>query len=210
MAAPLVVTINGSPVAGSSVAKLLDAFATGAREGGATVEGFDCHALDVRPCIACGPDATPGYCIFHDDMDRVYDALERAHAIAAGSPVYFDNVSAPFKALIDRCNCVTPLVTLPGGGTGLRPKWARTRHGVFVTACSADHTYEWAERTVRGWFKWVGAKWGETIAWQHADDDPGSVPGTLLDHARATGRRLATSPPLPAEPSRPDGRRTSS
>lgn len=203
MAPPLVVTINGSPVRGSSVSKLLAAFAEGAREAGATVESFDCHALHVRPCVACGPDATPGYCIFHDDMDRVYDALERSHAIAAGSPVYFDNVSAPFKALVDRCNCVTPLVTLPGGGTDLRPKWTRTRHGVFVTACSADHTYEWAERTVRGWFKWVGAKWQETIAWRHADDDRGSVPEPLVQLAREAGRRVTVLPPLPTVPAPP-------
>lgn len=208
MASRLVVVINGSPLPDSSVSKLLAALAAGAREGGAEVAGFDCHALSVKPCVACGPDATGGYCIFHDDMDRVYAALERAHAVVAGSPVYFDTVSAPFKALIDRCNCVTPLVTLPGGGTGFAPKWARTRRGVFVTACSSSHTHELAERTVRGWLKWVGAKWQETILWKHPDDERGSVPAELVEHARAVGRSLAASPPLAAEPpgSPPAGR----
>lgn len=199
MAAPLVVIVNGSPLATSSVSRLLAALAEGAREGGAELARFDCHALAIRPCVACGPDATSGYCIFHDDMDGVYAALERAHAVVAGSPVYFDTVSAPFKALIDRCNCVTPLVTLPGGGTACVPKWARTRRGVFVTACSSDHTHELAERTVRGWLKWVGAKWQETILWQHPDDDLGSVSEALLAHARQVGRALAASPPLAAE-----------
>lgn len=203
MAAPLVVVINGSPLPASSVSKLLDSLADGAREGGAEVARFDCYALSIRPCVACGPDATSGYCIFHDDMDRVYAALERAHAVVAGSPVYFDTVSAPFKALIDRCNCVTPLVTLPGGGTGCVPKWARTRRGVFVTACSSSHTHELAERTVRGWMKWVGAKWQETILWQHPDDDLGSVPPALLARAREAGRELAASPPLAADPPGP-------
>jgi len=208
--APLVVVINGSPLPDSSVSKLLAALAEGARAGGADVAAFDAYALSVRPCVACGPDATSGYCIFHDDMDRVYAALERAHAVVAGSPVYFDTVSAPLKALIDRCNCVTPLVTLPGGGTALVPKWARTRRGVFVTACSSNHTHELAERTVRGWMKWVGAKWQETILWKHADDDRGSVPAELLEHARAVGRALPASPPLPAEPPPPPpaGRRS--
>lgn len=200
--APLVVVVNGSPLADSSVSKLLAALAAGAREGGAEVERFECHALSVKPCVACGPDATSGYCIFHDDMDRVYAALERAHAVVAGSPVYFDTVSAPLKALIDRCNCVTPLVSLPGGGTGFAPKWVRTRRGVFVTACSSDHTHELAERTVRGWLKWVGAKWQETIVWSHPDDARGSVPAGLLARAHDLGRRLATSPPLEPEPRR--------
>jgi multimeric flavodoxin WrbA len=194
--APLVVVINGSPLADSSVSKLLAALAAGAREGGAEVAAFDCHALSVKPCVACGPDATPGCCIFHDDMDRLYAALERAHAVVAGSPVYFDSVSAPFKAVIDRCNCVTPLVTLPDGRTDCVPKWARTRRGVFVTACSSNHTHEHAERTVRGWLKWVGAKWQESIVWKHPDDERGSVPADLVEYARGVGRQLALSPPL--------------
>ena len=74
----------------------------------------------MRPCVACGPEPTAGYCIFHDDMDAVYAALERAHAMAVGSPVYFDTVSAQLKLVIDRCNCVTPLVRLPARRRGLR------------------------------------------------------------------------------------------
>lgn len=206
MAAPLVVVLNGSPLADSSVSKLLAALAEGAREAGAEVRAFDCHALAVKPCVACGADATPGWCIFHDDMDPVYAALEAAHAVVAGSPVYFDTVSAPFKAVMDRCNCLTPLVTLPGGGTDFVPKWPRTRRGVFVTACSSDHTHELAERSVRGWMKWVGAKWQETILWKHPDTGLGTVPAELLAHARATGRALAASPPLePEAPARPAG-----
>ncbi len=209
MTARLLVTVNGSPLAEGAVSRLLAALAEGAREGGAGVESFEAHAMGIKPCIACGPDATSGFCIFHDDMDRLYDALERAHAVVAGSPVYFDGVSAPLKALIDRCNCVTPLVTLPGGGTGFRPKWARTRRGVFVTACSERHPHEPAERTVRGWLKWVGAKWEETIAWRHADAaERGAVPAALVEYAHGVGRRLAQSPPLPGEPPPPPAGRS--
>jgi multimeric flavodoxin WrbA len=194
----LLVMLNGSPSRGGSVHRLLDALGEGARAAGGAVEHVWCDELSVRPCIACGPDATPGYCIFHDDMDRVYALLERSHAVAAGSPVFFDSVSAPLKLVIDRCNCVTPLVSLPGGGTELKPKWRRTRRGVFVTACSTNHRFDLAERTVRGWMKWVGARWEETIAWQHPDDDRGSVDRSpeLLDRAHRVGRRLIESPPL--------------
>ena len=76
---------------------------------------FRCYELAVKPCIACGANATTGYCIFHDDMDPLYAAMERAHAVVVGSPVHFDTVSAPLKLVIDRCNCVTPLVRLADG-----------------------------------------------------------------------------------------------
>jgi len=192
------VTLNGSPVAGSSVSRLLAAMCAGALEAGGAVRPFDCNGLTVKPCQACGPEPTTGFCIFHDDMDPIYAALEGAHAIAVGSPIYFDGVSAQLKLVMDRCNCITPLVRLPGGGYGFRPLWARTRRGVFVTALSSKHRYDLAERSVRGFLKWVGARWEETLAWQHDDEDPGSVTTRpdLLERARALGRRLIESDPL--------------
>ena len=76
--------------------------------------------------------------------------------------------------------------------------WPRTRRGVFVTACSSRHRYDLAERSVRGFLKWVGARWEETLAWQHEDNDLGSVitRPELLERARAIGRRLIESDAL--------------
>jgi len=194
----MLVALNGSPVAGSSVERLLDAMRAGAEEAGGDSRRFDCNAIEVKPCQACGPEPTTGYCIFHDDMDPIYDSLRSAHAVAVGSPIYFDGVSAQLKLVMDRCNCITMLVRLPEGGYGFRPQWARTRRGVFVTACSSRHRYDLAERSVRGFLKWIGARWEETLAWQHEDNDVGSVRGRqdLLDRARLIGRRLIESPPL--------------
>jgi NAD(P)H-dependent FMN reductase len=192
------VVLDGAPHADGSVGRMLRALAEGVREAGGEVDLYRCYELNVKPCIACGPNATSGFCIFHDDMDPIYAAMERAHAIVVGSPVHFDTVSAPLKLVIDRCNCITPLVTLPGGGEDCVPLWKRTRRGAFVTAHSAAHPSIHAERTVRGFLKWVGAKWEATLAWSHEDNDKGSVPTALLEEARALGRRLLESPPLEA------------
>ena len=197
--ARLLVALDGSALEGSSVHRLLAALCEGAREAGAKAEHVRAYAMTMKPCVACGPDATPGYCIFHDDMDRVYALLERAHAVVVGSPIYFDTVSGPLKVLIDRCNCITPLVTLADGTQDFVPKWTRTRRAAFVTACSSAHRYDLAERSVRGFLKWVGARWEETLAWQHADNELGSVPGELLARARALGQRLVESEPHPAD-----------
>ena len=200
-AAPLLLILDGSPLEGSSVHRLLSAVSEGARAAGGTTEHVQAYVLNIKPCVACGPDATPGYCIFHDDMDRVYALLERAHAVVVGSPIYFDTVSGPLKLLMDRCNCVTPLVTLADGSQDFVPKWSRTRRGAFVTACSSKHRYDLAERSVRGFLKWVGARWEETLAWQHADNELGSVSGPLLEQARALGQRLVEGAPEVADAS---------
>jgi hypothetical protein len=109
-------------------------------------------------------------------------------------------VSAQLKLVMDRSNCITPLVRTPEGGYAFRPRWARTRRGVFVTACSSAHTYELAERSVRGYLKWIGARWEETLAWQHEDNDLGSVDRApeLMARAHALGRRLIESAPREA------------
>jgi len=192
-----IVLLDGSPRSDSSVSLLLRELAEGAAAGGAATETFEAYRMHIVPCVACGPDATSGCCIFHDDMDRVYAALEAAHAVVVGTPVYFDSVSGPMKLLFDRCKCITPLVTTAEGEKCV-PKWPRTRRGVFIVAHSAAHPRDMAERATRGFMKWVGAKWEETIAWAHDDNEAGSVANEpeLLARARAAGKRLAQSPPL--------------
>ena len=198
--ARLLVALNGSPVRGSSIDLLVEALGEGAVAAGGRLVHVRCNELTVKPCQACGPEPTTGYCIFHDDMDGVYEALRDAHAVAVASPIYFDTVSAQLKLVMDRCNCLTPLVRQEGGGWDFRPLWPRTRRGVFLTACSSRHRYDLAERSVRGYLKWVGARWEETLAWQHEDNDLGSVARdpSLLDRARLVGRRLIESAPLEA------------
>jgi multimeric flavodoxin WrbA len=195
----LLVALDGGALVGSSVHRMLAAVCDGAREAGGEAVHVRAYAMNIKPCIACGPDATTGYCIFHDDMDRVYALLERAHAVVVGSPIYFDSVSGPLKLLIDRCNCITPLVTLADGSEDCVPLWKRTRRAAFVTSCSSNHRYDLAERSVRGFLKWVGAKWEETLAWQHPDNAFASAPEDLVSRARALGRRLVESEPLPAD-----------
>lgn len=193
----LLVALNGSPVRLSSIDLLLEAVCAGAVEAGGRAEIVRCNDLTVKPCQACGPEPTDGFCIFHDDMDRVYALLRDAHAIVVGSPIYFDAVSAQLKLVMDRCNCITMLMRTPEGGWSFRPQWPRTRRAAFVTACSERHRWDMAERSVRGFLKWVGAKWEETIVYAHEDNDPGSVVRhpELVERARALGRRLIEGEP---------------
>jgi hypothetical protein len=110
-------------------------------------------------------------------------------------------VSAQLKLVMDRCNCVTPLVRKPGGVYAFRARWPRVRRGVFVTACGPRQRHDLAERSVRGFLKWVGARWEETLAYAHEDNELGGVAGApeWLARAYEVGRRLASSPPLQEE-----------
>lgn len=78
-------------------------------------EGMECELVQlagkvVRGCTACGFCREEGNdrCVQTDDIvNDCIDKMERADAIIIGSPVYFADVSAETKALIDRAGYVT-------------------------------------------------------------------------------------------------------
>ena len=73
-----------------------------AEESGAQTEMLRVADLDIAPCDACAACASDGICIVEDDMQTVYEKLDWADGIIFGTPVYFFNVSAQAKAVIDR------------------------------------------------------------------------------------------------------------
>ena len=57
---------------------------------------------DIAPCDACGGCQGDGVCKIDDDMQTIYKQMEQADGIIFGTPVYFLNVTAQAKAVIDR------------------------------------------------------------------------------------------------------------
>ena len=73
-----------------------------AQEAGAETEMLHVADLDIAPCDACGACMSDGVCIVEDDMQTVYEKLDEADGLIFGTLVYFMNVSAQAKAIIDR------------------------------------------------------------------------------------------------------------
>jgi NAD(P)H-dependent FMN reductase len=100
-----VVALAGSPSPGGSTDKLLARFLTGAEAAGAEVLSVAVAELDIKgwsPEVEC-PEVGAHEPV--DDFDRVSQALVAADVIVVASPVYFRNVPAQLKALIDRGQC---------------------------------------------------------------------------------------------------------
>ncbi len=196
---PFVVALSGSPRAGSNVDMLVEAALLGAAEAGADTLHLAARDLSFRMCQACGPDPVEdgGDCIFHDDMDRVYAALARATGVLVATPVFFSGVSAQLKAVIDRCNCVTPVVVGEDGAAVFRRRRARTRRGAAIIVLGPTDTEEPSRLTARGFLSWIGSRLLETMVWRHGDVEVGAVArdANALAEARALGTRLA-GPPL--------------
>ncbi len=102
-----VLGIAGSPRRDGNTDQLLDAVMRGAASKGALVKTIALRDLDYIACQACDDGCVlTGDCKYGDDMQTVYDELERADRIVLASPIQFMGVTAQMKAMIDRCQCL--------------------------------------------------------------------------------------------------------
>jgi len=61
------------------------------------------YGLSIAPCTDCKA-CHKGECPYNcDDMGIVLDEIHKADVIICATPIYFNSVPSPFKALIDRC-----------------------------------------------------------------------------------------------------------
>ena len=91
-----------SPRRNANTEVMLQAALDKAQEEGAEVELVTLAGKTISPCDACCSCLKTGKCHMKDDMQDIYPKLLEADGIIFGTPVYFWNVSAQAKALIDR------------------------------------------------------------------------------------------------------------
>ncbi|MBN2241552.1 MAG: flavodoxin family protein [Acidobacteria bacterium] len=95
---------------------LMDAVLAGAGELGAETELYRTADKRIEPCDACGCCFTTGECPIGDDMQGLYLKMLEADGILFGTPVYFYNMTAQGKTVIDRT------IALNHGGRSLSSK----------------------------------------------------------------------------------------
>jgi multimeric flavodoxin WrbA len=100
----LVLGLQGSPRRKGNTHFLLSQLLHEVARRGArtkTIEVAGSHILPCRELVVC---EKKGFCPIDDDMKHhVYALLREADVIVLASPVFFYNVTAQLKALIDRC-----------------------------------------------------------------------------------------------------------
>ncbi len=97
-----VLALSLSPRRQGNTEVLLNEALAGARSEGAEVELYSVADKNIAPCDACGGCNQTGKCHIKDDMPEVYSRMLAADAIIFGTPVYFYNMTAQAKAVIDR------------------------------------------------------------------------------------------------------------
>jgi len=94
--------LSFSPRTQGNTVVLLNEALGGAREEGAETEIYTVAGKDIKPCDGCWACRETGECHIKDEMQELYAKLLEADGIIFGTPVYFYNMTAQGKTVIDR------------------------------------------------------------------------------------------------------------
>lgn len=165
----------GSPRKGGNTDILLEEFLRGCESKGADVERLRLSRLKLTGCLDCKGCVETGICVVEDEMQAVYQALDRCTYVVLASPIYFYNVTAQAKAVIDRSQALWSgkyLVNKKGSGQGENP--ARKGFFIAVGATQGKRMFEGVKLTVRYFFDAIDAEYtGELFYW--GADEKGAI-----------------------------------
>lgn len=97
-----VVSINGSPRVNGNLAKLITELSKAVAENNGDMSLFDVNSMNVKGCQACMACRKLDYCVINDDMKILYDNIDESDVLVLGMPIYFHEMSAQLKLVLDR------------------------------------------------------------------------------------------------------------
>lgn len=136
-----IIVLNGAARKNGSTAKLVEAFADGAKSAGNQVKIFYLDSMDIHSCKGClhASKDSKSPCSQKDAMDQIYAKFEDADVVVFASPVYFWTITGPLKTAADRLyaelECLgyggfskksVLLMTADGGDYSQAVTWYRT------------------------------------------------------------------------------------
>ncbi|MFC1811141.1 NAD(P)H-dependent oxidoreductase [Thermodesulfobacteriota bacterium] len=189
----LVLGLQGSPRKKGNTNWLLTEFMKEAGKLGARTLVLDATKKKIAPCIGCGSCEKKGYCVTKDDdmALEIYPLLREADVVVSASPIYFYNVTAQFKMLIDRSQTLWSRryrLNLDDPGS-------KTRRGFLLSlgATRGKNLFEGTHLTMKYFYDALSAKYeGGLTYWKI--EHPGDMevhPTVLADVKRSVSGLLS-------------------
>ena len=100
----LVLGFQGSPRRKGNTSFLLNAFMKDAEKLGAQTQIVEVTRKDIIPCKELVVCEKKGYCPIDDDIrTEIYPLIRQAEVVVLATPIFFFNMTAQLKAVVDRC-----------------------------------------------------------------------------------------------------------
>ena len=189
-----VLAFSASPRRGGNSELLLGGVIEGLESAGARAELVRTHDLNLSPCNGCGGCEKTGVCVIPDTFGALAERIIACDGVLFASPLYFMNVPARGKALIDRFQSFW----VAKHRLGLDLFGGRRRFGMLVS-CSGQargpggaDIFRGIEDTMTFAFDALGVEMRESLLVRKVDAS-GSVarlPG-VMEQVRRIGGELA-------------------
>jgi multimeric flavodoxin WrbA len=166
----MIIGFQGSPRKKGNTNYLLSLFMNEAEKLGAQTRIIEVAQKNIVPCIGCGYCEKKGYCVTkNDDMtNEIYPLLREADVVVLAAPIYFYNVPAQLKALIDR----TQTLWSRKYKLNLTDPARHYRRGFLLAqgATKGKNLFEGVDLTAKYFFDAVGAGFNGSLTYRHVEN----------------------------------------
>ncbi|MFH1230065.1 MAG: flavodoxin family protein [Planctomycetota bacterium] len=174
-----VLALYGSPRQQGNTDILLDEFIKGVLSANQIVQIKKVFIRDLKisPCLEYNDCLSTGECIIKDEMTVLYDKLLKADLIVLSAPIFFYNVPAQVKIIIDRCQALWARKYILKN----MPK-SNNRKGFFISVggTKGENLFTGASLTVKYFFKAINVDYAGNIFYKSID-----TKGVIIKHPTA-------------------------
>ena len=196
-----VLGISTSPRMNGNSDLLLKKALDGAESTGAIIEYVRLADLTIGPCIECNSCYSTGKCIIEDDYQKLLEKLQKTDRLIFSTPIFFMNVCAQAKMLIDRGQCLwVQKYVLKKDSINLEQD--RIAMVIAVGGSKSTKQFDSIRWTMKAYFDSLQIKYKYGLFVDKVDD-PGAIQKhtKAFDEAYRLGSLLANlDTPLPEKP----------
>ena len=172
----LVLGLQGSPRKKGNTNFLLTTFMKAAEKEGAHTHVVDVTRKNIIPCKEYVVCEKKGFCPIDDDVkDEIYPLLRQAEVVVVATPIFFYNMTAQLKAVVDRCQTFWARKYL----LKLKDPAADMRRGFLlsVAATRGKNLFEGLNLTTQYFFDAIWAKYEDSLTYRGIEG-----PGDMAAH----------------------------
>ena len=168
----LVLGLQGSPRLRGNTGYLLSTFLEEAGKLGARTRLVEVDKKNIVPCKEYVVCEKKGFCPIDDDMKHeIYPLLREAEVVVAATPIFFYNMTAQLKALVDRCQTMWARKYR----FKLKDPAQKRRKGFLLSvgATKGKNLFEGLELAIRYFFDALDADYAGSLTYrgiEHSDD----------------------------------------
>ena len=187
----LVVGLQGSPRKKGNTNFLLSTFMTAAEKLGARTIVIDVTQKEIIPCKEYTVCEKKGYCPIEDDVkDEIYPLLREAELVVLATPIFFYNMTAQLKAVVDRCQTFWARkykLKLKDPGASMRRGFL-----LAVGATKGKNLFEGLNLTTQYFFDAIWAKFDDRLTYRGIEGpkDMAAHPTVIQEVEEAAERLL--------------------